>query len=103
MATLYRGSCTWGGFPSITSTSGMTLYVTAATSVTLGNANIVVYWGTGASAVMFSSTVGTSETLYQVTVPTGINLSGITVVVNSVSSIHPGSSVEVDVYDIYIQ
>ena len=106
MSNAQRGVCTWGGFPPITSTAGMVLYVNAFASVSLGSASIVVYWGTGAFATVVSSTVSLPQTLFQVAVPSGINLSGITVAVRanpSASGEYVGAYVEVDIYDIYIQ
>jgi hypothetical protein len=81
----------------------MVLYVNAFTSVSSGTASIVVYWGTGAFATLVSSTVGLPQTLFQVAVPSGINLSGITVAVGATNLSAFGARVEVDIYDIYIQ
>jgi hypothetical protein len=52
---------------------------------------------------LVSSTVGLPQTLFQVAVPSGINLSGITVAVGATNLSAFGARVEVDIYDIYIQ
>lgn len=88
-----NGSGTWSGFPAVTTGASMTLSVTAAASInpggTSGAASVSVTIG-GTTTSMMSVTATTASTTYTFTIPSGTNLS--TVSINGASSVVVGSS-----------
>jgi len=102
-----NGSATFSGFPSTTISSAMTLSVVAAATIsgsTSGSVAMSVTIG-GTTASLMGVTATTASTTYTYTIPSGTNLS--TVSVNGASTITVGSSPGggssvLEIYEIYI-
>ena len=91
------GSCSWSGFPNFTTTSTMTLTVVADTQfsnsahATAGGVSVTATIG-GTTVTLDSGPPAASKTTYTTTVPTGTNLSSITVTAVAVPGETPESS-----------
>jgi len=101
-----NGNGTWSGFPNVTTTSSTMITVTAEfISGTGGSANLGVnIGGTYHSLAVFGGTF--AKSVYQLTIPSGTNLS--TVTVNATASMSAGTppggaSCSLFIYEISIQ
>jgi hypothetical protein len=108
------GNCIWSGFPKITISSAMTLSVAAAANISgasTASASIAAYIGSTPLAFSpspdFTST--TAKATYTATVPSGTDLSTITVVGNAAVTGLPNGvvilngSAQLDSFEIWIQ
>jgi hypothetical protein len=106
----YDCSCTWSAFPTITTTGATTLNVilSATESGTVPAMSIVISASvSGTGHTLATLTSAASETTYTLSIPSGTNLSGVTVTVSA--SITAGSvstqsgSAVAQCVEIYIQ
>jgi hypothetical protein len=102
------GHCAWSGFPSITLSADMTLYVIAASQAqnTGPFSGIIQATFGGSTSVLATLTGTTSETTYSLTVPAGTDLS--TVLVEAIATATAGSSpgqgaMALQGFEIYVQ
>jgi hypothetical protein len=109
--TKTEGTCTWAGFPSIVTSAVTTLSVIAAVSMTLvgtgsGQADISASI-TGTVTSLLSTTSNASSTTYTLSVPSGTDLSTISVTISATALATTGTtdSAQVNITDaeIWIQ
>lgn len=103
-----NGDCVWYGFPNITTVAATTLYVVASAgaSGTGPFAGSIVATIAGTPTTMASFTVTTAQTVYTLTVPSGTNLSTISIEVTASATVGGspgGGSIAVSEVEIYIQ
>jgi hypothetical protein len=103
------GACIWGGFPAITTTSALTLHVVASAQVGTSTGFglvIKVKIGSGSPTTLQSFSGTTSEADYTMTIPSGTDLSTVTVEGDATITpdTSPGSgAVALLGFEIYIQ
>lgn len=102
-------SCTWSGFPSVTTSSATTLNIiaSATTSGTVPAMSAVISASvSGSPTTLATLTTGAAETPYTLSIPSGTNLSTVSVTISSsiTAGTSPGTgSAVVQAYEIYIQ
>jgi hypothetical protein len=103
---LTDGSITYKGFPSVTLTAAATLNVAAAATFTsaTGTATITATVGSTATTLL-SATATTGEATYTLAIPSGTDLStiSVTIATDLQGRSAKEATIEVLVYEIYIQ
>ena len=113
-STLY-GACTYSGFSSVTTTAAMTLYVIAAYpggSFGAGSPSVTIQAKIGSTSYSVATfTTAVDQGAYVLTIPSGTNLSTVSVTVEADPPTIPATSTDnslgggcsVSVYEVFIQ
>ena len=104
---LTDGSITYSGFPSTTLSAAATLSVVCAVTFTYGTGTATVVATIGSTATtLLSATATTAKASYTLTIPSGTDLSTVSVKISTDMEGYESSVrnfIDVSIYEIYIQ